>query len=633
MARYNDSTCEPFRSWNRLEPRCRKEDFDRVLKAEIHDPLWLLTRQWQFGEFKGEDTGSAIFAKLEMDIVKLSKFKDRVSPAQAYSDSLPLETRIEREPIPFDFKTRVQIGRQWFKLLELQGEQFNQTSPGEPYVSHSYNNLFFENFPLTLPEILENETQEAVEKSKILSDPALHQFLSAVTGRGIDGVIFFQSITQPDSDVIGLPAFLNNSISPAHRNFILQAATAFAEWFRGLYSLPASAGDETWSEDHLEYQCACALTNKDGTNTVLTADEFYHSHLDWYAFDVDPKPDPGSGLTIPDTQVQVETRTITVIPTEARFGGMPNPRWWEFEDSYMDLGNIQADTTDVAKILLSEFALVFSNDWFVIPCDLPVGSLSQVKGIVVTDVFGQRTLVEPAGQGAEDAWSRWSMYNLTSKETLEDAVPAVDSRLFIPPAIGQKQESEAVEAVRLVRDETTNMVWAVETRVPNMLGTGRDGLDAARELKEYMQKLATASETNIPETENQALLKYTLSNTLPENWIPFIPIHKPGQNRSVVLQRGSMPRMFRETVMPVRPRNQLLRPGLRANNTQAEPYYIFEEEVPRAGVEIKSAFQRTRWYNGKLFTWYGRQKKTGRGEGSSGLRFDILTDIKHSREK
>jgi len=49
--------------WSRLEGRPRRVNFDRVLRAEVHDALWMLTRQWQFGEFKGEDTGSAIFAK------------------------------------------------------------------------------------------------------------------------------------------------------------------------------------------------------------------------------------------------------------------------------------------------------------------------------------------------------------------------------------------------------------------------------------------------------------------------------------------------------------------------------------------------------------------------------------------
>ena len=66
MTREHSYDCEPLRVWNRLEPRARQVDFDRVLQAEIRDPLWMLGRQWQFGEFKGEDTGSAILAKLAL---------------------------------------------------------------------------------------------------------------------------------------------------------------------------------------------------------------------------------------------------------------------------------------------------------------------------------------------------------------------------------------------------------------------------------------------------------------------------------------------------------------------------------------------------------------------------------------
>src|SRR5438874_2611511 len=50
------------RGWNRLEGRPRSEDFERSLKAEVRDPLWFLTRQWQFGEFEGDDAGSPIDA-------------------------------------------------------------------------------------------------------------------------------------------------------------------------------------------------------------------------------------------------------------------------------------------------------------------------------------------------------------------------------------------------------------------------------------------------------------------------------------------------------------------------------------------------------------------------------------------
>ena len=57
-------TCEPLRVWSRLEPRAREVEFDGALQARTADPLWLLARQWQFGEFKADDAGSAVIAKL-----------------------------------------------------------------------------------------------------------------------------------------------------------------------------------------------------------------------------------------------------------------------------------------------------------------------------------------------------------------------------------------------------------------------------------------------------------------------------------------------------------------------------------------------------------------------------------------
>ena len=50
-------------SWLRLEPRTRKADMAAGLQARIYDPLWLLARQWQTGEFQGEDAGSPAAAR------------------------------------------------------------------------------------------------------------------------------------------------------------------------------------------------------------------------------------------------------------------------------------------------------------------------------------------------------------------------------------------------------------------------------------------------------------------------------------------------------------------------------------------------------------------------------------------
>jgi len=71
-----------------------------------------------------------------------------------------------------------------------------------------------------------------------------------------------------------------------------------------------------------------------------------------------------------------------------------------------------------------------------------------------------------------------------------------------------------------------------------------------------------------------------------------------------------------------------LREGIEDNDQQSAPYFINEEEVPRAGVKLTANFQRTRWYNGKIVNWYGYRKQVGRGEGSSGLYYDNVGAIK-----
>ena len=49
-----------------------------------------------------------------------------------------------------------------------------------------------------------------------------------------------------------------------------------------------------------------------------------------------------------------------------------------------------------------------------------------------------------------------------------------------------------------------------------------------------------------------------------------------------------------------------------------------EEEVPRDGVELKRCFNYARDAQGGARLWIGRSKTTGRGEGASGLRFDVV---------
>ena len=57
------------------------------------------------------------------------------------------------------------------------------------------------------------------------------------------------------------------------------------------------------------------------------------------------------------------------MPATVQFDGMPNTRHWTFEEGATNFGDIDPDTTDIAKLLLIEFGLVYANDWFLLPID------------------------------------------------------------------------------------------------------------------------------------------------------------------------------------------------------------------------------------------------------------------------
>jgi hypothetical protein len=106
--------------YNRLECSPRAADFDRSLKAEIRDAMWMLTRQWQFGEFKGEDAATAVTTKIlgEHTFINTLNFPNNVS--FNYDGSLPLEAIVERETLMPGLALAVQMARHFIKLIKVK---------------------------------------------------------------------------------------------------------------------------------------------------------------------------------------------------------------------------------------------------------------------------------------------------------------------------------------------------------------------------------------------------------------------------------------------------------------------------------------------------------------------------------
>ena len=535
------------RGWNRLEGRPRSADFERSLRAEVRDPLWFLTRQWQYGEFEGEDAGSPIDARIAFDTRMLDAYQtgDQTFP---YDSHTPLEVRIEREPVPFDLMLHMQAARVFERLL-------TERDVGPRL--RDYVAAFGLDYDTDVAGADVPEARALFEAGRnFLFDSAR---LIAAVRDGTHG-----------ARIAAFP-----TLTPAERGHLLDAGLALLAWYERTYAQPADE-PSAWQPGRLAYAFACAA----GSAVRLSASNHRGGELEWHAFDVTESAEPA----------EPTVQALAFWPTGIRFNGMPSPRYWEMEDARTAFGRLDVEPNDLAKLLLAEFLLLYSDDWCLLPLDLAIGSFTRIEGLLVTDVFGDHTLIRAADRGADSEWQRWSMFRLNGDDNRRMG-------LLLAPTLRASLESPAIERVEFFRDEMANMVWAVEQRLASKLGEPSDPELHAPALP-------------FPETPTGA--RYTLGVTTRPNWRPFIPAHVPGSSRAVRLQRARL------AGQPHQPLSTIL--------DVASPYFIAEEEVPRAGRTVTRSFQWARWVDGTAFLWIGRSSVFGRGEGSSDLQFDRIEE-------
>jgi hypothetical protein len=111
----------------RLDLSTHNPDLQDGLQARIHDPLWMLGRQWQFGEFNGADAGSPAAAQVIVDTAAVTRYqpgpRSGPHPARPYAAAgLALETLVEAEPVTDDsrpnWRLAAEAGQHLLRLLE-----------------------------------------------------------------------------------------------------------------------------------------------------------------------------------------------------------------------------------------------------------------------------------------------------------------------------------------------------------------------------------------------------------------------------------------------------------------------------------------------------------------------------------
>lgn len=89
-----------------------KGDLRSGTEARIHDPLWFLARQWQMGEFRGEDARSPVLVTVKSESFAINCVHQGNQSLAYNPQETPLEALIEREStaqVPPDLRTCAQL--------------------------------------------------------------------------------------------------------------------------------------------------------------------------------------------------------------------------------------------------------------------------------------------------------------------------------------------------------------------------------------------------------------------------------------------------------------------------------------------------------------------------------------------
>lgn len=577
--------------FTRIEPRPRENDFTRALAAEVRDPLWFLARQWQMGEFNGDDAGSLTFVQYSGRTTNIPRW---LPPGQTTEQPLdleaPLETQTLREPFEPDLGLSVELGHDFADLLRAEAG-----GNADALLAAFREIPRFQIVPLPEGPIVNP------------LDAATKRFLTVCAGRALNGYGLYQLALEIADDAGEVPDSVTTD--PTLIQAIEAALASLVARTRAIFGDVGGSDPVTWDPRRLEYGLRVVAEDPVGQgNVTLQAYPDSNGEYDWFSFDI-----VGKNTTAVEAAPTPVAKSI--IPARVRFPGMPVLRFWAFEENDVALPDILAsETDDLLKLLITDFMTIHANDWFVIPFDQKVGTLAQIDWILVHDSFGKQSVVRRADRGeTASGTNRWTMFSSTD---LSGGSDGLGDWFMVPPSPGAGMVLGSVlEDVRFGRDEMANMAFAIERVTQTPIGEPLTGSE--RDAAVNLRRGPISAET----TDSGMPLRYDMESEIPANWIPLLPrIANPSPSPpdpSIVLQRGQAVKSTGGGPAAVPALSKIMNPDL-----NGAPYLIEEEEVARDGLRIDRVVYRSRWTNGATHLWVERRRKIGAGESQSGLAFD-----------
>ncbi|MFT4013706.1 MAG: hypothetical protein QM682_09935 [Paracoccus sp. (in: a-proteobacteria)] len=530
-------------AWTRLEPQSLSGEPAPGVEMRLADALWMLARQWQLGEFRGEDCGTPVSVRVTAQSQALAGLRAGDAARRAAPAPLPhgcaIEPQIEAEPwAPPSLRDRAEAGQVLVESLSPLGWA------GEARLLADCP------FDLAAPDLAASEPDAG-----------------------------WQLIARrlPDAEAAalaleaGTPGWMQGE--PPE---VAAAAQDWLSWYRGNVSLRGEA--DSWHSDRLEYRFG--LQAGSGRQArLLEAPCHLGGPIDWFSVDLAE----GAGLGL-DAQAPVQTHQAHVHASPLRYPGMPAPRLWQFEDGLVNFGLAEVQPNDLARLAFLEYATIYGTDWLIAPIDLPRATLAGVTAVSYRTTFNEEIAVPAAADKPRKG--RFLLYRT-------DGPKGAEPLFLIPPNARPAIEGEAREEVIFARDETANVVWAIERS-----HEGADGLARDRSAEQAPGPLPARPRAGAQDA-------WTLEILPPAHWVPMVPV-PTSRFGGFVLRKGSFDGGDAS-------RGRVLAP---------RPFDLQDEEVPREGVRLRRVPSVLRDEEGALHRWVARRVGTAWGEASSRLEYD-----------
>jgi hypothetical protein len=573
--------------WQRLEPRPRSESLGANLAAQVRDPLWYLTRQWQSGELTGADAATPAFVTIATTTGKINAVTAGTTSEPYDPATAPFEARAFSEPFsPTDLSLQAELGQVFRDLIDAH---FGATSEPAGRIKGQ--------FLLALPVA----SAPPAADFDPLDGPTL-RFAAICGGREIDGVAVH---------LLGgaVPAGIGKD--PDERAEISTVMGQLGAWVADVWGKIGTTDPPGWVPKTLTYDVKVSAAAPSGGTASLPVTLDALGEAQWSSFDV---------ASVSGTGSQTSSNTVVAVPARVRFPGMPALRFWDFESSEVAFPSVHPELRDLTKLLTLDFVLVHGQDWFVLPLLQDVGTVSRINSLKVTDVFGRVTTIVRADTGnTAPTLSRWTAFTNTIPPVGTTPGNLGDFYLATPSAGTGIQGMRVVEQVRFARDEMANMAFGIELLTPNQIGQARRGAerDAAAD--------AILGVTAPDSLDTTSPLRYLVESKLPIHYIPLVGVLDVNPP-AIILEKAAHVRSKVQgnstTLELVLATGKILNPV-----PTPDAYQIVEEEVPRSGATVERVIHRARWIDGSTHLWIARRRRLGGGEVASGLAFDSARDV------